>query len=62
MTTTEQFLSMTFVKSRTDTDRAGNLIRVETRKCDRTGLTLTRTSAIPSTPQGFTYGGQQVAR
>lgn len=41
MTTTESFLSMTFVKSRVEEDTEGNLIRVETRKCDRTGLTVT---------------------
>lgn len=41
MTSTQQFLSMTFVKSRTEEDNDGNLIRVETRKCDRTGLTVT---------------------
>lgn len=41
MTSTQQFLTMTFVKSRTEEDDDGNLIRVETRKCDRTGLTVT---------------------
>jgi hypothetical protein len=47
MTPLEQFLKMRLVASRVGEDRQGNLIRTETRRCERTGLTLTRVAAVP---------------
>lgn len=41
MTSHQAFLSMPFLRSRIEEDNEGNLVRVETRKCDRTGLTVT---------------------
>jgi hypothetical protein len=47
MATDEQFLAMTLVRSRIKEDHNGDLIRIETRRCERTGLVLTRTTAVP---------------
>lgn len=42
MTPSEQFATMRLLKSRVETNQEGDLVRIETRKCDRTGLVLTR--------------------
>lgn len=48
MTTLEQFLTMRLLRSTVKADGDGDLVRTETRKCDLTGLVLTRTSKIPA--------------
>ena len=45
-TALEQFLTMRPMRTRVALDDDGDLVRVETRKCDRTGLTLTRSSKV----------------
>jgi hypothetical protein len=47
MTIIEQFMTMRLVRSRIGVDNDRDLVRIETRKCDRTGLVLTRTTKIP---------------
>ncbi len=47
MTPAEQFLTMRVVRTRVEVDARGELVRVETRRCDRTGLVLTRAAVLP---------------
>lgn len=47
MTPADQFATMRPVRSLVEVDGDGELVRVETRKCDRTGLVLTRRSLVP---------------
>lgn len=54
MTTIAQFLTMDFVSSRVEVDAQGNLVRIETRKCDRTGLKLTHTYPVPASKEYLT--------
>jgi len=51
MTPAGQFASMALVRTRIEEDGDGNVIRIETRKCARTGLVLTRTSGIMASEQ-----------
>lgn len=46
MTPAEQFLTMRLVASRVGVDGDGDLVRTETRRCYRTGLTLTRAAYV----------------
>lgn len=50
LNTMEGFLQMRLVGSRLEEDAYGNLIRVEVRKCDTTGITLSRRSKVPDKP------------
>jgi hypothetical protein len=57
MTPSEQFLTMRLVRTRIDVDAAGDLIRIETRKDDRTELVLTRTSRVATSSEYLTATG-----
>lgn len=46
MTPADQFATMRPVRSLIEVDGDGELVRVETRKCDRTGLVLTRRGPV----------------
>ena len=47
MSPIDQFATMRLVHRRIDTDQNGNLVRIETRKCDRTGLVRVRPVPVP---------------
>lgn len=51
MSPADQFANMRLLGRRIDTDKDGNLVRVETRKCDRTSLVLTRTLQVAASEQ-----------
>lgn len=62
MSPAEQFATMRLLRRRIDTDREGNLLRVETRKCDRTGLVLTRTTPVEPSAEMLAAFGLPEAR